>query len=218
MKQIKTNKGTESVETHMTGNSTVTSDSNEQMMSPMAAQSRVFVSPSPRNDRNYKLFYEDHRKDSATKVWTDDKTKDQKVQIICKLFPMLSAANVENILTSCACDISKTIDFILSKNLNDSCNSVSMISSAMMFHPGIYSSVIHPGLYGVNTAFGRLRPLTTCPLEALRFPWSTVCNRLPNYNSLPYNPVGVTGTNYTARAISDSRTEEVNGAETEATE
>lgn len=177
------------------------------------------VSKSSRVDDNFNTFSEKHPQDGTSSDHKNkDKTKDQKVQIICKLFPMLSLANVEHILSSCACDISKSIDFILSKNLNDPCNTVSMLSSAMMFHPGLYSSTLNPGMCGGNTAFGRLRPLSTCSLDAFRFPWPTMYNRCPNYNNVPYNVVGMTNTTQAIRIMPDSSAEDVSGSELENTE
>lgn len=103
----------------------------------------------------------------------------QKLQIVTKLFPIIPEHFVRFILNTCGGEISKTIDFILSKNLNDPCKAMPIFPHAM-FSTGLYGSPPTSGIFGNTTAvcrFPAFQPMSSA-LETLRFPWS-VYSRFP---------------------------------------
>ncbi|XP_045157053.1 doublesex- and mab-3-related transcription factor A2-like [Mercenaria mercenaria] len=207
MKQAKSDREHEDVE-----RKTAAADKNSELTVSSTESDANKISISPRNAREVALQYPQTESQDA------DKSTDKKIQIICKLFPMLSVSSVNDILNSCDRDISKSIDFILSKNLNDSCSSVAMISSAMTFHPGIYGNAMHPSIYGSNAAFGRLRTFPACPIGGFRLPMTTVYNQIPSSSHVPYSIIGMSGINYADRSKPGYKAGETNTADGESKE
>ena len=124
---------------------------------------------------------------------TENKTDDQKVEILCKLFPMLTDVTVQWILKSCGGEISKSIEYILSKNMNDTNKTCpSMITPSMMVNSHFLnqSSFTNTNAYLNNVSpLGRLRPYVPMtshlPFDSFRSPWTFYC-RLQNF-PLPLN-------------------------------
>jgi hypothetical protein len=159
-------------------------ESTSQMSSAKSDTNSTMAS----SHRSSRQFHQDQKLDTKDAQEADSQS-DKKYEIISKLFPMLSATNVKNILSINDNDISMTIDFILSKNLNDSRNSVSMVSSSMMLRPGFFGNALHSNIYGSNAMIGRLRAFPNCTAaDNFRFPMTTV------FNSLPYSMYEIPGT------------------------
>ncbi|KAL4235788.1 Doublesex- and mab-3-related transcription factor A2 [Mactra antiquata] len=138
----------------------------------------------------------------------DETTKKQKIQIICKLFPMLSIQTIETILENCGFDTSKSIDYILAKNLNDCCTGYSMLTPAM-FHPGFLGrNALHPSMFGPAATFTRMpRNQPMGSYDSFSLPWTVYNPGCSPYNVLNVNTVS---TSVSTCEIQDKKSTEIN--------
>lgn len=134
----------------------------------------------------------------------------QKLQIVSKLFPMLPEYFARFILTSCGGEISKTIDFILSKNLNDPCKTMPLLPHGI-FNTSLYSRLPTSGFLGNTTPFCRFpafQPMTSS-LDSFRSPWNF-------YGQLPgcSVPIRLTHDGKSITNLPDSNSGEMDSKET----
>ena len=188
------------IETHQTP-TVIPTDTCE----PKVKDTETFIKPD-KDNQNTAMCTMENDPNAET-----DKNLIQKLQIVSKLFPMIPEQFAKFILKTCGGEISKTIDFILSKNLNDPCKTMPFLPHAV-FNGSLYGGQATTAVFG-GTPFCRFpaySPMSSA-VDGLRLPWN-MYGRFPAC-SLPirFNTEGKC-----IASLPDSSFEETNGAELQA--